>query len=178
VQQRGLNAAHICRFPDRHLTVVARDSLRSASGVPPDQQFVGQLVCATGLVRRGSTGQEITVDAPSNIWVEETITPPFATHAHWPCEDGITTKPAVMREVKPPYTLEAMKRRIEGQVEMQAVVEADGTVGDVRVIRSLDPDLDAQAVKAMTGWQFRPARFNGEPAALVVEANMTFTMRK
>ena len=165
-------------FPDKHLTIVAPDSLRTASTNPPDQQFDKQLVCATGLVRRGSSGEEITVDTPSNVWVEETVTPPFAPHAHWPCEDGITTKPALIREVKPPYTLEAMKKRIEGQVGMQAVVEADGTVGDVRIVRSLDSDLDAQAVTAMKGWQFRPARFHNEPASLVVEVNMTFTMRK
>jgi len=167
----------LAAFSDKHVTIVAPDSLRSASTIPPEQRFDMQRVCATGLVSRGSTGEEIRVDDLSRIWVEENITPPFATHAHWACEDGITM-PILLREVKPPYTVEAMKRRVEGRVGMQAVVEADGRVGAVRITRSLDTELDMQAMTAMKGWQFRPARFDGQPAAVVVVVDMTFTMRK
>ena len=49
-------------------------------------------------------------------------------------------------EVKPDYSVEAMKNRKEGMVTMDAVVLPDGWVGPVRVIKSLDLDLDQAAV--------------------------------
>jgi hypothetical protein len=57
--------------------------------------------------------------------------------------------PVVVTDVKPLYTPEAMAARIEGAVELDTVVLADGTVGDVAVARSLDAvhGLDRQAVR-------------------------------
>jgi TonB family protein len=163
-------------FPDRRVTVVAPDSLRLASSVPPEQRFTMQRVCATGLVSHGLQGDEMTVDAPSRVRVEEVVIPPFETDAHWPCEDEVTN-PSVLREVKPAYTAELMRRRAEGRVQLQGVVEPDGRVGAVRVTRSLDPLMDEAMVKAFKGWQFTPGTFRGKPAAVVVSAEMTFVMR-
>jgi hypothetical protein len=56
--------------------------------------------------------------------------------------------PSIVREVKPKYTADAMRRQVQGSVEVDAVILADGTVGDVTVKRSLDPELDEEAVKA------------------------------
>src|SRR5688572_26697147 len=50
---------------------------------------------------------------------------------------GVST-PVVVREVKPQYTAEAMRARVQGTVWVQAIVRPDGTVGDVEVVRSLD----------------------------------------
>ena len=49
--------------------------------------------------------------------------------------------PEIVREFKPSYTQGAMRERIQGLVEVQAIVLADGTVGDVRVVKSLDLSL-------------------------------------
>ena len=46
--------------------------------------------------------------------------------------------PVVSKRVNPSYTAAAMRAKIQGKVIMQAVVQADGTVSDVRVTRSLD----------------------------------------
>ena len=64
--------------------------------------------------------------------------------------EGVTS-PVVVAEAKPNYTAEAMRARIAGIVEMQVVVMADGSVGPVRVVRSLDKELglDAAAVAAV-----------------------------
>jgi protein TonB len=67
--------------------------------------------------------------------------------------------PLVLREVKPQYTPDAMRAKIQGTVVLECVVLPDGTVGDVRVNRSLDPvfGLDQEAVKAARQWRFVPA---------------------
>jgi periplasmic protein TonB len=87
--------------------------------------------------------------------------------------------PSVLREVKPLYTTEAIAARIQGTVLMSVVVLSDGTVGDVTVVRSLDPiyGLDAQAVSAAKQWLFAPGMKDGTPVAVRVTIEMTFTLR-
>lgn len=87
------------------------------------------------------------------------------------------TSPEVLYEMKPAYTPEAMRAKVQGTVGMEAVVFADGTVGPVRVTRSRDRDLDIAAVAALKGWRFRPATLNGAPVPAIVEVEMTFTLR-
>jgi len=70
-----------------------------------------------------------------------------------------------------------MQDKAEGGVVIQAVVQADGTVGDLRVAHSLHSDLDAEAIRAARQWQFVPGTFRGQPAAVLVTIEMTFTLR-
>ena len=71
--------------------------------------------------------------------------------------NGVTT-PAVIREVKPTYTSDAMRAKVQGSVWVQCVVQPDGTVTNATVVRSLDSrfGLDEEAVKAARQWRFRP----------------------
>ena len=87
--------------------------------------------------------------------------------------------PQVIREVKPQYTAEAMRAKIQGVVLLEAVVQPDGTVGDVRVVRSLDPvfGLDQEALKAARQWRFVPGRRQGQPVPVLVSIELTFTLR-
>jgi protein TonB len=90
-----------------------------------------------------------------------------------------TPSPVVTKEAKPRYTAAAMKSKIEGIVEMEAVVLTDGTVGEVRVVRSLDKEfgLDDAAVEALKKWRFTPARREGIAVPVLVTVEMTFTLR-
>ena len=88
---------------------------------------------------------------------------------------GDIEMPRVVREVKPQYTEAAMRAKVQGAVWLEAVVLEHGTVGDVRVVRSLDPDLDRAAVVAATQWRFIPGTRNGEPVSVLVTIQVTFT---
>jgi TonB family protein len=90
------------------------------------------------------------------------------------------TSPMLIREYKPNYTEEARRRKIEGIVEMDAVVLEDGTVGDVVVTKSLDQEygLDDEAVKTLKKWRFKPATRDGKPIAKHIFVEMSFTLRK
>ena len=61
---------------------------------------------------------------------------------------------------------------------MEAVVQTDGTVGEVRVVRSLDQKfgLDDEAVKAVKQWRFVPGQKDGVAVPVVVEIEMTFNV--
>ncbi len=87
--------------------------------------------------------------------------------------------PKVIRESKPRYTREAMEAKIEGTVLLECVVQADGTVGETRVVRSLDTQhgLDDEAVKALKQWRFKPGTKDGKPVPVVVQLELTFTLR-
>jgi protein TonB len=92
--------------------------------------------------------------------------------------NGVTL-PRVTKEVRPQYTTEAQAQRIEGTVLLDVVVLSDGSVGDVKVTRSLDSvyGLDASAVSAMKQWQFAPGTKDGQPVAVRVAVEMNFTLK-
>jgi TonB family protein len=91
---------------------------------------------------------------------------------------GITL-PRPIREVKPQYTAEAMRAKIQGVVWLDAVVQPDGSVGRVEVVRSLDSvfGLDQEAIKAARMWRFTPGLRLGEAVPVLVTIEMTFTLR-
>jgi TonB family protein len=94
-----------------------------------------------------------------------------------PGQDGVKS-PVIIKEVKPVYTANAKARGVQGSVEVVAIVKADGTVAeDVRVTRSLDPDLDEQAIIATRQWQFRPGTKDGTAVDVEVNIEMTFTLK-
>ena len=88
--------------------------------------------------------------------------------------------PVLVKNVRPVYTPDAKQRRVEGIVVLSVVVRTDGTVGDAEVTKSLDPDLDQQAVNAVRQWEFKPAtKVQGAdrvPVNTQVTVEMTFTL--
>jgi len=87
--------------------------------------------------------------------------------------------PRILREIKPQYTADAMRAKVQGTVLLECVVLPDGSVGKVDVVRSLDPTfgLDQEAVKAAKQWRFQPGTRFGEPVAVLVTIELTFTLR-
>jgi len=87
--------------------------------------------------------------------------------------------PRVVREVRPNYTADAMRAKVQGTVWVEAVVLPDGTVGESRVVRSLDSTfgLDQEALKAAKQWRFAPGTRMGQPVPVLVTIELTFTLR-
>ena len=110
---------------------------------------------------------------------------PATAEQPWPPQGvfrpgGSVTMPKVTKEVRVGYTPDALRAKVQGGVALEAVVRADGTVGEVRVVRSLDRryGLDDEAVRALKQWQFTPGQKDGAAVPVVVEVEMTFTIRK
>ena len=91
--------------------------------------------------------------------------------------NGVTS-PRVTHEQKPLYTAAGLERHIEGSVLLACVVRPDGTVGDVKVSRSLDPvyGLDTSAMDAAKQWTFEPGTKDGKPVPVLIAVEMTFTI--
>jgi protein TonB len=85
--------------------------------------------------------------------------------------------PRLLREVKATYSDEARRANIIGDVLMEVVIRADGTVGSARVTRGLGFGLDERAIAAVRQWRFAPARRQGVPVDVLVEVAMEFNLR-
>jgi periplasmic protein TonB len=89
---------------------------------------------------------------------------------------GIVSAPQRIRDVAPRYPSIALASRVEGVVILQAVIAEDGSVRDVRVLRS-KPLLDEAAMEAVRQWRFTPTRLNGEPVPVVMTVTVSFSLK-
>jgi TonB family protein len=87
-------------------------------------------------------------------------------------------QPVVVRSSQPKYTSDAMRAKIQGTVEVEAVVGTDGTISRARVKKSLDTQLglDESALDAVRSWVFEPGKVNGQPVPVVVRLTLEFRL--
>ncbi len=75
------------------------------------------------------------------------------------------------------YPEKAKENRIQGEVIVQYVVSKDGSVKDVKIIKSLSPEIDKECirlVKEMKGW--KPGRKNGEAVNIAYKQPIVFKL--
>jgi TonB family protein len=82
----------------------------------------------------------------------------------------------IISKPTPVYTQEARNLRIEGEVLLEVVLEASGSLRVVRVVRGLGHGLDDNAVKAAERIRFKPATKNGQPADSTVVLHIIFQL--
>jgi TonB family protein len=88
------------------------------------------------------------------------------------------TPPKLLSKVEPRYTEEAKKNRIEGTVEIYALVDKNGVPTSLRILKSLDPGLDEAAMEAVRQWRFRPATKSGQPIDWETRISTAFNVIK
>jgi protein TonB len=79
---------------------------------------------------------------------------------------------------QPFYPREPFDARIEGTVGLVLVVKADGSIGDIRVGKSVEPNLDEAAIASARKWRFSPGTKDGEPVDVIVSMTVAFGLRK
>jgi len=87
---------------------------------------------------------------------------------------GTVSPPRVIHEVKPTFTADALARKVQGRVVLELVVNRAGRAENVRVVMTLDPGLDEQAIAAARQWRFEPGRLAGVPVDVVVTLALDF----
>jgi TonB family protein len=81
---------------------------------------------------------------------------------------GIT----LVRKVQPVYPAVMQSARVSGQVLLDAIIHADGTIGDVTVLRSTNGVFARSAIDAVKQWKYTPIGFE---AIVTVTVNFTLT---
>ena len=87
----------------------------------------------------------------------------FADREPMPGEVREMRPPVPTRKVDPKYVASAAAERVEGKVQLSAVIRRDGHVESVTVLKHLDDRLDFSATEALQKWEFEPARRDGRP---------------
>jgi TonB family protein len=90
---------------------------------------------------------------------------------------GGVSAPKLVERYEPSYTEEARAARVQGSVLLYVVVRSDGTAGQIRVLRSLDPGLDQRAVEAVSTWKFTPGMKDGMPVSVEAQIEVNFRLK-
>lgn len=88
---------------------------------------------------------------------------------------GAITAPALVRRVEPKYPPLAVSAQVQGVVILEAVVDRQGRVEEVEILRSI-PLLDAAAVAAVRQWRYSPLLLNGKPERFVLTVTVSFSL--
>jgi len=93
---------------------------------------------------------------------------------------GSVTAPRLIKSARPDYPGDAMRAKVQGRVTLEGVVLPDGTVGEVRVTRSLDRKygLDDSAVKALKEMRFSPGLKDGVAVPVLLDFEISFAVKR
>jgi TonB family protein len=86
------------------------------------------------------------------------------------------TMPQILEKPRPEYTAEGRSMRIEGDVVIDLVFRADGTIQINRVASGLGHGLDDSAVRAAQQIRFKPAKRQGEPVNFPARVRIEFRL--
>ena len=80
--------------------------------------------------------------------------------------------PVKQKNISPLYP-ELARGRVQGTVVAETIVDERGSVGDLRILRSIPP-LDPAVIEAVRQWQYEPARRDGVAVPFLVTASVEF----
>lgn len=89
---------------------------------------------------------------------------------------GGVSQPIPIYRVEPEYTEEARKAKYQGTVVLYCVVDENGLVRNIRVMRSLGLGLDEKAIEAVRQWKFRPGTKDGRAVPVAASIEVTFRL--
>ncbi len=89
---------------------------------------------------------------------------------------GDVKAPVTINRTKPNYTEAARKGRITGVVVVEAIVNKQGEVEQVKVLKGLPLGLSDEAEQAVKQWRFHPGTLNGQPVEVIFTLTVTFTL--
>lgn len=91
---------------------------------------------------------------------------------------GDVTAPIPLREVDAAYPAELMRENIQGVVILYAIIRADGSVAEVRILEGFDDRLDENAARALSAWHFVPGTRDGNPIDLETVVRIPFRSKR
>jgi TonB family protein len=84
--------------------------------------------------------------------------------------------PALLFKTEPDYSAEARKGKLQGDMALSLIVEPDGKVSNIRILRPLGMGLNEQAIAAVMQWRFKPAMRDGKPVRVSAQITVNFRL--
>ena len=127
-----------------------------------------------GSIAGVESGSPLSIDG---VGVESAVAPPPSPAPIAPVRlhPGMTA-PVKVVDAAPVYPAIARTARVQGVVILEAVLDVEGRVDSVRVLRSIAL-LDQSAVDAVKRWRFTPALLNGQPVSVVMTVTVNFRLQ-
>ena len=89
--------------------------------------------------------------------------------------DSSVRPPRALHTPEPPYP--KGKKKNGGVVTLSAIIGIDGRPRDIKVVRSLDPAFDTNAIETVKTWKFAPATKDGSPVEVEMNLEIAFSPR-
>ena len=87
---------------------------------------------------------------------------------------GEVSAPVKVYGPSPPYTEEARLARVQGVVMLRTVIDSQGQIAAMEVIKGLPNGLTDSALATVREWRFEPARRGGEPVPVYYFLTISF----
>jgi TonB family protein len=109
--------------------------------------------------------------------VPATMKPQLTAVAPFPAQilrtGGSVREPRRKKYVAPAYPRAVHEARVQGLVKLEALLDGEGRVVDIRIVKSI-PLLDQAAVAAVRQWRYEPTLVNGQPVTVVHTIEIVF----
>jgi TonB family protein len=114
----------------------------------------------------------------STGFADQTVAAPEAPKKKAPSGEGATTPVDILEKPRPEYTAEGRSLRIEGDVVLEMVFLANGSIQVNRVVSGLGHGLNEAATRAAQQIKFKPAKREGQavdfPARVRIEFRLAY----
>lgn len=102
------------------------------------------------------------------------VHPPAPATIHLPSR---LVESTIIYKTIPQYPAIAKAARVEGTVELQAIISKMGTIENLRAV-SGPPMLQEAAISAVKTWRYRPYMLNGQPIEVETTVNVIFKLER
>jgi TonB family protein len=89
---------------------------------------------------------------------------------------GVVDPPKATHQPDPVYPAAARDDKLQGTTVLLIAVNERGFPEILQITRGLGEGLDVQALAAVAGWRFEPAKKNGQPVAVLINVQVTFRL--
>ena len=147
------------------------DGAKGASGVVASAGFGGGTAVADNRPRDSAPQSSVQQSG----FGDADVPAPARSHSA-EAADGSAVPAEIISKPTPDYTPEARSLHIQGEVLLQVILSASGSLHVVRVVRGLGHGLDDSAVKAAEQIRFKPATRNGQPTDSTIVLHIVFQL--
>lgn len=179
----SVHSIELVEFPSLQTTSVLPQPPLPIQPQPPQEKPKLKKEGVYGLSRKSLTlekGDDAEVVKLGNTVAKEQddrILKPGDDDLPLPVEEYTVTKmPRLKEEVRISYPEEARKNRIQGTVLMDLLIDTQGTVRQIQVLRGPDQSLNEAAQKAAALFQFEPAFIQDTPVAVRIRYAYHFVL--
>jgi protein TonB len=148
----------------------------------PKKLALGDVRLATPVINHGKASSTPGESEPSiDVSASENNSAPLSglstTHRNEPAAPipvGGDVKPAkLLKSVQPVYPPMARSQHVSGNVQIDALIDADGNVGAMKVLSGPTLLRDA-ALQSLKQWKYQPAELDGKPTSMHLTVTLQF----